>query len=187
MAFPKVSDWSERVYNVGVGGFNLLRDFEPEMHRVYPDTKDYNFGYYSESAVPEMSTQGYVHLKGSMFDVDDWNSVVGLRFGLVRDANDNIKHGDNFIMIMPRHYRDTVIKVNEKQKITDLEAASDEAGAFVHPQDPEYNKMKDRARELASTEKFDLRPQPGAEPDRGEPPKNKGGRPKGSKNKPKAD
>lgn len=173
MAFPKVSDWSENVYNAGAGGFNLLRDFEKEMHKVYPDTQPYKFGYFSDDGVPEISTYGWRHLQGNMFDVEDWNSAVGLRFGLSVDASDNVRYADNFIMIMPRQYREDVIYVGERKRIDAAENAAEDAGAFVHPNDPEYNKMKDRARELASSEKFELRPAPGAEPDRGEPPKEK--------------
>jgi hypothetical protein len=187
MAFPKVGNWSDRVYNAGAGGFNLLRDFEKEMWKVYPETRVYKFGFFSDDGVPEVSTYGWVHLQGGMFDVEDWNTAVGLRFGLAVDASDNVKYADNFIMIMPRQYREDVIYVGERKRIAEAENAADDAGAFVHPSDPEFNKMKDRARELASTEKFDLRPMPGAEPDRGEPPKNKGGRPRGSKNKPKSE
>lgn len=187
MAFigPKQSDWSERAYSASVGGFNLLRDFEPEMHRVYPETRKYKFGFYSESGVPERSTYGWVHLKGSMWDVEDFNGVVGLRFGVTVDASDNVKHGENFIMIMPRQYRDEILLPAEKQKIVALEELSEKAGAFVHPSDPEKNKMQDAAMKIASTERYKV--QFDGEPDHGEAPKNKGGRPKGSKNKPKAD
>lgn len=153
MAFPKVSDWSEKVYNAGSRGFNLLVDFEREMHRVYPDTQPYTFGYYMESDVPERSTLGWKHLKGSMFDVEDWNSTVGLRFGLTVDASDNIMYGSNFVMLMPKSYREEVILPERLDAIKRLESAADEDSVVVHPEDPEYNKMKDAGRAIAKTEK----------------------------------
>jgi len=166
MAFPKVTDWSEKVYNAGAMGFNLLRDFEKEMHRVYPETQDFNFGYFSETDVNQVSTMGWKHMKGSMFDVEDWNSTVGLRFGLTRDASDNLKCSDNYIMLMPRNYRETVIMPARLESIKKMEAAADEDAVVVHPEDPEFNKMKDAGREIAKTEKVKV--QVRGEPDRGE-------------------
>ena len=153
MAFPKVSDWSEKVYNAGGMGFNLLRDFEREMHKAYPDTQPYNFGYFTGTDVNSVSTMGWVHLKGSMFDVEDWNTAVGLRFGLVADADDNVKFGENYIMMMPRAHRDEVILPERKAATDRLEASADEDSVVVHPEDPEYNKMKDAGRAIAKTEK----------------------------------
>ncbi len=153
MAFPKVSDWSEKVYNAGAMGFNLLRDFEREMHEAYPDTQDYNFGYFSESDINNVSTMGWVHLKGSMFEVEDWNTAVGLRFGLQVDASDNIKYGENFVMMMPKHHRETVILPARLEAIKKIESAADEDAVVVHPEDPEYNKMKDAGRKFAKSEK----------------------------------
>jgi hypothetical protein len=166
MAFPKTSDWSEKVYNAGAMGFNLLRDFEKEMHRVYPETQDFNFGYFSETDVNQVSTMGWKHMKGDMFDVEDWNSTVGLRFGLTRDASDNLRYGENYIMLMPRNYRETVIMPARLDAIKKIEAAADEDAVVVHPEDPEFNKMKDAGREIAKTEKVKV--QVRGEPDRGE-------------------
>ena len=166
MAFPKVSDWSENVYNAGATGFNLLRDFEREMHKAYPDTQVYNFGYFSETDINHVSTMGWVHLKGSMFEVEDWNTAVGLRFGLVADASDNIKYGENYIMLMPRQHRDEVILPARLDAIRKIEAAADEDAVVVHPEDPEYNKMKDAGREIAKSEKVKV--QVKGEPDRGD-------------------
>jgi hypothetical protein len=183
---PKVSDWSEATYSAGINGINLLAHFEKEIHRVYPGTNKYKFGFFSADGAEEASTAGWVFLKGAMFEVEDWNSAVGLRFGLTRNPDDNIKHRENFLMIMPMAFREDVLYPAQKRNMDRLDEAAEDAQAFVHPSDPEFNKMKDRARELSSSEKFDLRPQMGAEPDRGAPPPKKAGRPKGSKNKSKA-
>jgi len=165
MAFPKVSDWSDSVYNAGAMGFNLLRDFEKEMHRAYPDTQAYTFGYFSDSDISSVSTMGWVHLKGSMFDVEDWNTAVGLRFGLVKDVSDNVKYGENYIMLMPRQHREDVILPSRKRAAERMEAAADDDAIVVHPEDPEYNKMKDAGREIARSEKVKV--QVKGTPDRG--------------------
>ena len=177
--FPKLSDWTEDVYSAGARGFNPLRDFEPAMHKAYPDTRPYKFGFFSSDGVPERSTMGWVHLHGGDFEVEDFNAAVGLRFGLTVDASDRVKHGDNFVMIMSRQWRDDVLHVQEKKEIDRLEELAEDKQTFVHPADPEFNKMKDRARELASTEKYKLQIE--GTPDHGEPPeKRKPGRPKKS-------
>ena len=166
MAFPKVSDWSEKTYNAGALGFNLLRDFEKEMHKAYPDTQPYNFGYFADFDINNTTVMGWRPLLGSMFDVEDFNATVGLRFGLTVDASDKVKYGENYIMLMPREHRETVILPARREAIKKVEAAADEDAVIVHPEDPEYNKMKDRGRELAKTER--VRHVAKGEPDRGE-------------------
>lgn len=179
---PKVSDWSEATYSAGINGINLLAHFEKEIHRVYPGTNKYKFGFFSADGAEEASTAGWVFLKGAMFEVEDWNSAVGLRFGLTRNADDNIKHRENYLMIMPLVFRDDVLYPAQRRNMDRLDAAADEAQTFVHPSDPEFNKMKDRARELASTEKYKLQmegepehsvPDPPTPKKRGRPPKAK--------------
>ena len=159
MAFPKRKEWSDRALNAGTRGFNLLRDFEREMHLAYPDTSHLKFGYFSDTAINEVSTMGWKHMKGSMFDVEDWNTAVGLRFSLQRTADDNLKFGDNFIMIMDRGYRDEIILPARKAEVDKAEQSANDAAAYVHPDDPEKNKMMDHARELSekTSEKYNVR------------------------------
>ncbi|KKN79023.1 hypothetical protein LCGC14_0344990 [marine sediment metagenome] len=152
MTFPKVTDWSETVYNAGARGFNFLVDFNKEMHRVFPDTTPYIFGKFSESDIGSVTVIGWKHLTGDMFgieNIDDWNSKVGLRFGLNRDASDNVKYGDEYVMLMPRGHRDEVILPARKEANVRAEQAAKEAAIYVHPEDPEKNKMRDRAMELS--------------------------------------
>jgi hypothetical protein len=165
MAFPKVGEWSEKAYSASARGFNLLVDFEREIHKVYPDTSPFRFGFFSEDDLNFQYTIGWQNLKGSMFDVEDFNSTVGLRFGLRVDASDNVLYNNNFIMIMPRAYRDEVILPARKAAHQRMEKAADEDAVFVHPADPEYNKMKDAGREIAKTEKVKV--QVRGTPDRG--------------------
>ena len=153
MAFPKVGDWSEKAYSASARGFNLLIDFEREMHKVYPDTQPFRFGFFSEDDLNFQYTIGWKNLKGSMFDVKDFNSTVGLRFGLRVDASDNVLFNNNYIMIMPRAYRDEVVLPARKEAIKRMEKSADDDAVFVHPSDPEYNRMKDAGRKIAKTEK----------------------------------
>lgn len=170
--FPKVGEWSEKTYAANVLGFNLLRDFEREMHRVYPDTQPYAFGYFSEDDVNNQMTLGWKFLEGGMFDVENFNSTVGTRFGLRVDVHDRVLHGNNYIMLMPRSYREEVILPARLEAIKKIEAAADEDAVVVHPEDPEYNKMKDAGREIAKTEKVKV--QVRGEPERGKSQKKDG-------------
>jgi hypothetical protein len=143
MAFPKRGDWSEKAYSASARGFNLLADFEREMHKAYPSTKHLKFGFFSDDDRKYQFTIGWVSLKGDMFDVEDFNSTVGSRFGVRVDINGDVMYHDNYIMIMDKSYREEVILPER------LAADS----VFVHPSDPEYNKMKEAGQKIAKTER----------------------------------
>ena len=166
MAFPKLGEWSEKAYAASARGFNLLIDFEREMHRAYPDTQPFRFGFFSEDDLNFQYTIGWKNLKGSMFDVEDFNSTVGLRFGLRIDASDNVLYNNNYIMIMPIAYREEIILPARKAASDRMQKSADEDSVFVHPADPEYNKMKDAGRKIAKTERAKVVVK--GTPDRGE-------------------
>jgi hypothetical protein len=151
--FPKLNEWSEKTYAAGLLGFNLLRDFESEMHRVYPDTQPYSFGYFSETDLNERLTEGWKFLEGGMFDVDDFNKTVGTRFGVRVDVNDRVMYNNNYIMLMGKQHRDEYVLPARKERSKKMEQAADEEAVFVHPSDPEYNRMKDAGRSIAKTER----------------------------------
>ena len=151
--FPKLSEWSESTYAATTLGFNLLRDFEKEMHRVYPDTQPYSFGYFSEDDLNERQTEGWKFLTGGMFDVEDFNSTVGSRFGLRVDAHDRVLYNNNYIMLMGRQHREEYVLPARTARSKQVEQAADDDAVFVHPSDPEYNRMKDAGREIAKTER----------------------------------
>lgn len=149
---PKKTEWSERVYNAGARGFNFLVDFEKEMWRVFPETKDYNFGKFSEGDINNVMIEGWRHLTGDMYgieNIDEWNSKVGLRFSLTRNASDQVMYGGEYVMLMLRDFRDTVILPQRKDAIKLAEKSATDAAAYVHPEDPEKNRMLDRAKELS--------------------------------------
>ena len=150
---PPVTDWSEKAYNAQHLGFNLLRDFEPMMHERYPESRDYVFGYFSEDDINNQQTLGWRFMTGDMFKVENFNKVVGSRFGLRLDVHDRIMHGNNYIMVMSKRYRDEEVLPARLAAIKRVEAAADEESVVVHPEDPEYNKMKDAGRKIAKTER----------------------------------
>ena len=164
--FPKLSEWSEETYAATSLGFNLLRDFEREMHRVYPDTQPYSFGYFSEDDLNERLTEGWKFLEGGMFDVEDFNSTVGTRFGLRVDVHDRVLYNNNYIMLMGKDHRETVVLPARKERSKQVQAAADDDAVFVHPSDPEYNRMKDAGRKIAKTERATVRVK--GTPDHGE-------------------
>ncbi len=147
--FPKRQEWSDKVLNAGTRGFNLLRDFEREMHSAYPGTSHLKFGYFSKSDLNSVFTMGWRNFKSDMFDVEDFNDAVGSKFGLQVDVHNNITYDENYIMIMDKTFREEVILPERKAAIDRLEASADEAATYVHPEDPEFNKMKDHAREIS--------------------------------------
>jgi len=152
MAFPKATEWSEKTYNAGARGFNFLVDFEKEMWRVFPETREFNFGKFSEDDINNVMLEGWRYLDGGMFgieNIDDWNSKVGLRFSLTRDASDHVMYGGEYVMIMPIEFRNTVILPQRKDAIKRAEQTATDVAAYVHPEDPEKNRMLDRARELS--------------------------------------
>jgi hypothetical protein len=149
---PKVKDYSEKVYNAGARGFNFLVDFEREMWEAFPETTQYRFGKFSDSDVNNVTTEGWQHLKGSMFgieNINEWNTKVGLRFSLIRDADDNLTYGGEYVMLMPKQFRDEVILPARKAAHDKLEQSAKDAATYVHPDDPEKNKMRDAAAALS--------------------------------------
>ena len=99
VGFPKVSDWSDKVYQAGArGGFNPLVHLEPELHRAYPDLRKFEIGLFSEEDLKNQFPIGWVHLDYGMFDhedVESFNKAVGLRYGMVVDVHGHIKISDN--------------------------------------------------------------------------------------------
>jgi hypothetical protein len=150
---PPEKEWSDQAGYARHMGFNLLRDFEPMMHELYPESKAYNFGYYSEEDINNQQTIGWKFMTSAHFDVENFDKTVGSRFGLRLDVHDRVMHGNNYIMLMSKKHRDDVILPARKDRILAMEAAAEDDSVIVHPEDPEFNRMKDAGRELSKTEK----------------------------------
>ena len=90
MAFPKKTEWSEKTYNAGARGFNFLVDFEKEMWRVFPETQDYNFGKFSDTDINNVMIEGWRHLEGDMFGIEN---IDDLYLASRPGNSNNISHG----------------------------------------------------------------------------------------------
>jgi len=178
MALPKVNDWPDKVRHAGtVGGFNILRDLAGALQEAIPDLKNFEIGLFVEEDLKNIMPIGWRYMTLEHLDfktVDDFNRTVGLRYGLVVDANSHIKVGDNFIMIMPKKYRELVVQ--ERQRALDKQnALADAKAAYVHPNDPNFAEMKAAAEEIAEGGAARAKVQVRGEPDRveskrGQPP-----------------
>ena len=146
--FPKVEEWDDAITSAGTRGFNPLVDFERGLHKSYPDLRIYTFCFSSESDMNNNQIIGWKPLMGSMFGVDDFNSAVGLRHGVRVDAADHVRLGDNYVLLMANKHREIVLS-DRKVADDNMKARSMDAASYVHPSDPEYNKMKDAARAIA--------------------------------------
>jgi hypothetical protein len=89
---------------------------------------------------------GWIHLKTDMFDVEEWNKSIGLRFGLVDDGG-LVKFRENYIMIMDKTYRERLQNVRNREAEKDFSAAVDGASAYSHPSDPRHAEMLQLSRE----------------------------------------
>jgi hypothetical protein len=167
MAFRKVSEWSDAIRNAGTRGYNPLVNFETDIREAYPDLRPYTFCFSSESDMNSNQIVGWVPLMAAEFDVEDFSSAVGLRFGLREDASNHVRQGDNYILYMPRKHRELVLS-DRKVADDNMKARSMDAASYVHPSDPEYNKMKDAARKIAEDGSETYKVQVKGEPDHGE-------------------
>lgn len=164
---PPAQEWSEHAGYAKHLGFNLLRDFQPMMWELYPESREYNFGYFSEEDLNNQQTIGWKFLTADMFNVENFEQTVGSRLGLRVNVHNRVMHGNNYIMLMLKRHRDDVILPARKALHERHERTAEEKSVFVHPSDPEYNKMKDAGREIARTEKAKV--QVKGSPDHGEP------------------
>lgn len=179
MPFPKTTDWSDQVHNAGTrGSFNPLRDLQKEMHRSIPDLRPYEIGLFSAEDLRSVTQMGWVHMKSEHFDVDDFNSVVGLRYGMTVDPSSNIKVGDNFVMMMPKTYREKVL-AKRKEALNNQRERANQAAAYAHPSDRNYNQMMEAAQEISEQGSTRYKVQATGEPTRDEEGEKRGpGRPR---------
>jgi hypothetical protein len=127
---------------------------------------------------------GWKHMDSGHFDyetVDDFNKAVGLRFGMRIDPHGHIMVGGNYIMLMPKSYREKIL--NKRQEAYDVTQQRANASLAVSMSgDPRGDEMRRYAEELSAKEtsqyKLSVRGEPDhedEEPKRGpgRPPKNK--------------
>jgi hypothetical protein len=153
----------------GTRGFNPLVDFEREIHKTYPDLRVYTFCFSSEGDMNSNQIIGWKPMMGSMFDVEDFSAAVGFKYGIRTDASDFVRLGDNYVLLMPRKHRELIL-TDRKVADDNMKARAMDAASYVHPSDPEYNKMKDAARKIAEEGSETYKVQIKGEPDHGEAP-----------------
>ena len=181
MPLPKVNEWPDKVRHAGTtGGFNLLRDLIPSLQEAIPDLKNFEGGLFVEEDLKNVRPMCWVHLDSGHLDekiINDFNTTIGLRYGIVIDANGHLKVGDNFIMIMPKKYRER-IAAERKAALDRQNALSHQKSAYVHPSDPNYGEMMQGAQEVADAASTKYKVQVAGEPEPAEKPKR--GRPRKS-------
>jgi hypothetical protein len=184
MGFPKVTDWSDEVYNAGTrGSFNPLRDLEKELHRVIPDLRPYTIMLCSDEDLNSTTQMGWKHMDSGHFDyetVEDFNKAVGLRFGMRIDPHGHIMGGGNYIMLMPNTYRERILDAR-KEAYNVTQDRANQSLAVSLSGDPRGGEMRQYASEISKRDsseyKVQFRGEPGYEEETkrgpGRPPKKK--------------
>jgi hypothetical protein len=134
--------WNSRseIIEAAVKGFNPLIDLPRLIREAYPDFKNVEFGFFSESDVPEMKSYGWIFMTKEHFDVDSFNdSDIPSRFGLAEHGG-SLKWRDNYMMIMGKDFREK-LRTARHQKHEDQVDAAIAGQATVAPGDPRGAEM----------------------------------------------
>jgi hypothetical protein len=154
MGRPSVKDWeqSDELLNAGTKGWNALDRLPQLLYKNFPWTREFIFGFFVEDDLGLAGSKGWVHVKPDAFDVNDWNSTVGLRYAF-SDVGGVLKFRENYLMYMPKDFRRRQVE-RQNQAYEDDVAGSLENLSYAHPDDPEYSRMKRQARDLSSAEVY---------------------------------
>ena len=147
---PTADDWSKdpAVINAGVKGFNALSEVPRMLYEHIPRLRDYKFMFCSESDLPEALSMDWRFMDTEMFDADEWNKAMPLRFG-ISTVDGHIKYRENWILIQHKEYREIVERLRNEAADNQLAHAVNTSGQ-VHPEDPQAKKMKEYADELTT-------------------------------------
>jgi hypothetical protein len=156
MAHPKVGDWKaeDSVLRAGVRGFNVLTELPRILKNQYRWLNDFEMGFFIEDDVPHMRSIGWGFLKKEHFDIENFNEAIGLGHGLTTDGTDNIKWRDNYLMIMPKNFRQKLVNIrntmHEEQFTRDVEG-----GAYVPPgsKEPQKQWIEEQSKEAFESAK----------------------------------
>ena len=138
---PKAADWKNHaaIRNAGIRGFNALQELPKLMSEEIDWMAEFQLGFFSEADVSERSTMGWVPLRAEHFDVSEFNSAIGLKFGLT-DTDGIVRYNDNVLMIMPKEFRRRLVnKRNEEFESYYARTMSDQA--YVVPEDPKRKEI----------------------------------------------
>ena len=143
MAPRSASEWRRHpeIVEASVRGFNYQDDFPRIISKEHPWLKEFDLGFCDDEDLPSWIVFGWDHLRPGDFDVENYNSAVGLRYGL-SDAGGHLKLGNNYIMIISK-------ELNEKRAKARARAAQEafksgaESRRYVAPEDPRGQEFLD--------------------------------------------
>lgn len=173
---PSVDDWKRNpaVANAGTKGFNPLIEIPKALQKEFSWMREFEFAFMAESDLPIAGAAGWIHLRKDMFDPENFNTAIGLRFGIM-ERGGILKLMDNYIMIMPRDENKRVISERNEAFEREYERNSFGAGIYTDDNDPKARKMREDLIDKGlddiglKEEKFSIEPPK----KRGRPPKNK--------------
>lgn len=172
MAHPSPSDWKrhESVLKAGIKGFNVLKELPRLLKKEYSWLNEYLLGFYIDDDVPDRRSLGWEHLRREHFDIENFNTAIGLGHGLTDDGAGNLKYRDNYIMIMPKWFRKEMLDLRH-------EASEEKMARQINSQAyiPPGTKQEDIEECFSEVEERRLRVEP---KEQAEKPKPKRGRPK---------
>ncbi len=175
MPIPQVSDWRrhEAILSSDRKGFNPLRDLYGILCAEYPWLSEWKLGFCVPDEVAEWRSQGWAFLEVSHLSqegLDNFNKAISLKFGMT-SSDGHVKHRDNFLMIMPKEFRDKQVGSRNERSERQFRQEQDSRG-YVAPGDRGGTTESSYEEEQITVNSEGT-------------PKKKRGRPKGSKNKPK--
>lgn len=141
---PKLTKefWNSKseIIEAAVKGWNPLMRLPVLLKEAYPDLKIVDFGFCSESDMPEWMSQGWIPLSPEHFDVDEFNkSDIPARFGL-RDVGGVIKWRNNTLMVMGKEFREELQDARNDHHEQYYNDAVKDRG-YAAPQDPRREEM----------------------------------------------
>ena len=132
-------DSKDEIINAAVNGWNPLQRLPVLLREAFPDLKGIDFGFFSESDLPEMHAQGWELLSTDLFDPEALNSALPARFGLTSDSG-SIKWRDNYLMIMGKDFRRRLKEARHTHSEAQY-AASIRDKKYTAPSDPRRDEM----------------------------------------------
>ena len=143
MAPRSASEWRrhEEIVNASVRGFDHLEALPKILSQEHSWLKAFNFGFCDDEDLPGWITLGWDHLRPGDFDVDNYNSAIGLRFGLT-DAGGHLKLGNNYVMIIPKDLDEKRAKARARAAQEAFKSGA-ESRRYVAPEDPRGQEFLD--------------------------------------------
>ena len=151
---PDLKTWDDvdDLIEASTTGWNPLQKLPLLLEKYIPWAKDFTFGFFIESDLPEVKSYGWVHVKPDQIAGENWNENAGLRFGL--DISGGVvKFRDNYLLCMPKAHRAKQMD-RRHQEHEEMIARTTSEHAYAHPADPEFSRMQQAAKELSSGETY---------------------------------